>query len=376
MEKVFDVAVVGAGIAGMSVAHLLSKSGLDVVVLEKARGTGGRLSSKRWRVEEGESLGFDLGAPSFASRTQAMKTVVNDWFNQGWLSRQGLALPGADEWVPVSRSSALTRQLSEGSQLLCGTKVSGVIQQDGHWVVRGWAQDNAPQPQLNDPKHAEDLVSAKQVVLACPAEQTCDLLPADSSLLPTLRPVLSRPQFVFAMAFNRQALETQLQTTQQSMDEWLAPIKGHDWVHRVSVESEKPGRAPQSKVVVTVALEFGVSETLIQQTDPELEAVLSEQGFQRWVAAQLVLAPEQVMRHRWLYSRYPEATRLPYEYLADGSGLWVCGDYLMAMAVTGDSGVESAFLSGHALACELATLMAAGNGSSTIEARAAQEHLA
>ena len=83
MEHVFDVAVVGAGISGMAVAKTLADAGVDVVVVEKARGTGGRLSSKRWQVRDGLSLGFDLGAPTFNCQTQAFSDVVEDWSNRG-----------------------------------------------------------------------------------------------------------------------------------------------------------------------------------------------------------------------------------------------------------------------------------------------------
>ncbi|MFQ3187204.1 MAG: renalase, partial [Marinomonas primoryensis] len=43
----FDIAIIGAGLAGSLCAHLLSQSGQTVCVIDKSRGSGGRASSKR-----------------------------------------------------------------------------------------------------------------------------------------------------------------------------------------------------------------------------------------------------------------------------------------------------------------------------------------
>ena len=48
-----DVAIIGAGIAGLRAAETLRKAGLDVVVLEKSRGLGGRAATRRIRLEDG-----------------------------------------------------------------------------------------------------------------------------------------------------------------------------------------------------------------------------------------------------------------------------------------------------------------------------------
>ena len=42
-----DIAVIGAGIAGLVCAQQLSQAGYSVVVVEKSRGLGGRLATRR-----------------------------------------------------------------------------------------------------------------------------------------------------------------------------------------------------------------------------------------------------------------------------------------------------------------------------------------
>ena len=43
----FDVAVIGAGIAGLTVAQQLHQAGYKVVVVDKSRGVGGRVATRR-----------------------------------------------------------------------------------------------------------------------------------------------------------------------------------------------------------------------------------------------------------------------------------------------------------------------------------------
>lgn len=351
MENVFDLAVVGAGIAGMTVANKLSQAGINVVVLEKARGTGGRLSSKRWHVREGHSLAFDLGAPSFQSQTQQFEDAIDHWRSRGWVTHyeQSLASQGS-LWVPVPRSSALTRQLARGCELICGVKVSELIRQAEGWQLNGWVQRNAPQPQTNETEQATELVRAKHVILACPAEQTCELLPAGSPLTTTLSSVQAKPQFVYALAFEESVLETHLRSNKLDVSAWLSPLIKQEGVQRVSLESSKPERDELGYKVVTVALSYAASQAMVESKDSDEGNHFSETGFPGWVASLLSLKPDFVLRHRWLYSRYPYEARLPYGYLEDQSGVWVCGDYFMAMEVEGDSSVESAYLSATALA--------------------------
>ncbi|MEZ5244879.1 MAG: FAD-dependent oxidoreductase [Acidimicrobiales bacterium] len=66
-----DVVVIGAGIAGLSAARVLRAQGHSVRVLDKARGVGGRMASRRI----GDAR-FDHGAQFFTVRSSAFAAVV------------------------------------------------------------------------------------------------------------------------------------------------------------------------------------------------------------------------------------------------------------------------------------------------------------
>ncbi len=68
-----DLVVVGAGIAGLTVAYDAARAGLDVVVLEAGTETGGLL-----RRGELGGLAIDLGAESFATRTTGVADLIAD----------------------------------------------------------------------------------------------------------------------------------------------------------------------------------------------------------------------------------------------------------------------------------------------------------
>ncbi len=67
----YDVAVVGAGIAGLTAATTLAATGRRVVVLEKSRGVGGRMATRR----VGEAV-CDHGAQQFSVTGRAFGNLV------------------------------------------------------------------------------------------------------------------------------------------------------------------------------------------------------------------------------------------------------------------------------------------------------------
>jgi predicted NAD/FAD-dependent oxidoreductase len=72
--------IVGAGVAGASCAGTLAAAGWDVDVFDKARGAGGRLSTRR--MEEGWAT---LGTPFISAKREPFRSQLRDWVRQGWL---------------------------------------------------------------------------------------------------------------------------------------------------------------------------------------------------------------------------------------------------------------------------------------------------
>lgn len=72
--------IVGSGIAGASCAGHLAAAGWEVDVFEKARGAGGRLSTRR--LEQGWA---SLGTPFLSAQRDPFRSQLRQWVRQGWL---------------------------------------------------------------------------------------------------------------------------------------------------------------------------------------------------------------------------------------------------------------------------------------------------
>lgn len=87
-----SVAIIGAGMAGISAARVLDEAGIAVELFDKSRGTGGRMTSKR--TDHGE---FDIGTQYFTARHHAFRAEVESWYEQGWVARWQPRLCRIDE---------------------------------------------------------------------------------------------------------------------------------------------------------------------------------------------------------------------------------------------------------------------------------------
>ena len=85
------VAVIGAGLAGLTAAGVLAKHGHQVVILEKARGPGGRMSTRR----DG-NVRFDHGAQYFTARHPRFIAQVEAWQEIGLVQRWNCLLYTSD----------------------------------------------------------------------------------------------------------------------------------------------------------------------------------------------------------------------------------------------------------------------------------------
>lgn len=90
-----QIAVIGAGMSGLTAARRLAKAGATVTVFEKSRGLGGRLATRR--TDGGPA---DHGAQYFTAREPAFKA----WVARAKLT--GAAAPGRRAARTATRSGS------------------------------------------------------------------------------------------------------------------------------------------------------------------------------------------------------------------------------------------------------------------------------
>ncbi|MGP1255927.1 MAG: NAD(P)/FAD-dependent oxidoreductase [Kiloniellales bacterium] len=306
-----SVAVVGAGLAGLTCARRLADAGLRVTSFEKSRGLGGRLATRR--ADAG--LRFDHGAQFVTAHGTAFRSLLQKLEAAAalaaWhpLGRE----PKAETpwWVGTPGMAALVRPLADGLDIRLTTRVVAVTE-----TAEGWRL------QLNDGQTAGPF---DRVVLALPPTQAAELL-AGRPGAEALSAVRVAPCWTAMLAF--------AEPLQASFDVWQSGEHLLSWAAR---NASKPKRdaVPESWVLhagpdwSAAHLESEPAEIL-----PKLMAAFASQ-----VGA--LPEPLHATAHRWRYAR--TITPLGRPFLACG-GLLVGGDWCLGARA------EAAYDSGLAMA--------------------------
>ena len=130
------VVVVGAGLAGLVAARELVSQGHSVTVIDKGRGIGGRLATRR--IGDGV---FDHGAQFFTVRDDRFAAMVQGWVNAGvarvWCHGFGPEQDGYPRYVGTTGMTAIAKHLAQGLDIRSASLVFSVTRSDnGEWITR------------------------------------------------------------------------------------------------------------------------------------------------------------------------------------------------------------------------------------------------
>ncbi|AVF56912.1 UNVERIFIED_ORG: putative NAD/FAD-dependent oxidoreductase [Pseudomonas parafulva] len=319
------IAIIGAGIAGLSAAQALQSAGQTVHLFDKGHGSGGRMASKR-----SEAGALDLGAQYFTARDRRFVEELQHWVAAGWAAqwkpqlynyRDGSLTPSPDEqtrWVGVPRMSAITRGLLKDMTVSFACRITEVFRGKDYW-------------------HLQDTEGCshgpfRRVVVAVPAPQATPLLAATPKLAAVAAGVQMEPTWAVALGF-KAPLDTPMQGcfVQESPLDWLARNRS------------KPGRDETLDTWVLHATSNWSRQHIDLSKDDVVEHLRGE--FAELVGC-AVPEPAFALAHRWLYAR--PGSHHEFGALADADqGLYACGDWCLS------GRVEGAWLSGQEAARRL-----------------------
>ncbi len=341
-----NIAVIGAGIAGLACARTLTQAGHRVTVLDKGSTPGGRMASRDTPFGS-----FDHGAQYFTVRDARFEKTLalTPGLAKRWsanavrvLDPHGrvaeAALPsGEPHWVCVPTMDALPRHwaapLVDAGSLDMQTRVTR-IERDALDPKRWQLQTSGPQ----DSVHVYS--GFDTVLLAIPHAQAEALLRL-SALAPQMQEKLAKvevaPCWTLMLAFP-QAVQPNLT---HLGPQWNAALSTHHRIAWLARESSKPGRSPVERWTVQASAAW--SQEHLQDDEPRVTAKL-QKAFAEVTGIHAEPSFTQVHRWRWAKTLTP----LGRSHLWDGkTGLGLCGDWCLGHRA------EDAFISGLELALKV-----------------------
>ncbi len=320
MNRIPHIAVIGAGIAGLSCAVVLQKAGLKTSLFDKSGGPSGRMSTRC-----GDSWQCDHGAQYFTARHPDFRAEVARWRQKGvaglWTPKLQVLgeqpLPDSDQalerFVGIPRMTSPAHFLCEALALTPHTTIQQIQRQ-----IDGWHLFSAEHGWLDS--------CFDGVVLAVPAPQAVILMqPVAPALAEVAGSAVMRGCWALMLRF-ASALELPFDAAFVNR----GPLR---WVAR---DSSKPGRGETETWVLHASADW---------SEAHLESDID------WVAAALLQAfvqlgapqPPAWTLHRWRFADTERPLNKGCVWQS-ASGLGLCGDWL------NDGTVQGAWLSGRQLA--------------------------
>jgi len=324
------IAIIGAGISGVTSARQLQSQGHTVVIYEKSRGPGGRMNTR-----ETELGGFDHGAQYFTATSEPFKKRVEAWRKAGWVGpwnarlvtlnhgAQKAAGQKGQRLVGLPGMSALAQHLAQGVEIRTEHFVERIERDGDKWLLSVLA-DPVPISATAGPFDA--------VLVALPADQTAALLKETPALAKKAAALQMAPCWSLMLGF-----QEPLSLTYDAA--WVENSR-LGWIAR---DSSKPGRRPGEHWVAHASAAWSVEHL---EDDPERVREKLLKAFHE--ATGSPVQPVYVAVHRW---RYAQAVKpLPLDCLWDPTlRIGACGDWFAA-GLDGVGRVENAVLSADALA--------------------------
>lgn len=311
-----NIAIIGAGLAGLTLADRLSASH-KVTVFEKARGPGGRMSTRR-----AAPYAFDHGAQYFTAETDPFQAFLEPFLQAGTVASwpddirlvHGAKVSEKPKFTAAPGMNGICKSLAADLDVRAGCRIEALDR-----GAEGW--------------HVKDAGGSTQgpfdwVISTAPAPQTEALLPETFDGIERLAAVTMQGCFALMLGFDA------------PLDlGWSALKSGEPPIGWIAVNSAKPGR-PNALSLLVQSSNAWAEQHL--EDDPDSVRATMIEAASKLVEADLAAAPHKAL-HRWRYAA--TAAPLGDPFLIDRKlQIAACGDWCLG------SKVEAAYLSAVALA--------------------------
>jgi len=375
----WDVAIIGAGLSGIICARRLVSAGYSVCILDKSRGLGGRMATRR----VSDRIRVDHGLRYWQPKSEGLLALTEELLTAGvltpWAASEyeiqqvetltRLEPDSAPKYVAKTGISAVAKYLLQGSgpnglpafeperNLLTGHRAISLGHQDGCWEIKG---------------ERGEVVKAKRCAIAIPAPQAAELLTScltnassesissasiesesiESSLKNSLEALKSVSYFPCLTVMAGYKAQRSSQMGELDPNGWMITDSigtSTDWV---GLDSSKRSHTVESTgPVIVIHSKPKFAHRYLETSDLQPAASVLLRANARKLA-DWIAQPDWFQIHRWRYAQ----VQAPYREAAlTVSDSLICGgDWCAGLTAASDfTNIDYAYSSGRALADHL-----------------------
>ncbi len=334
------IAIIGAGIAGLTAARELARTGNEVTVLEKSRGIGGRLATRY--AGPGNKSNMDHGTPYFTARSSEFSGFVSELLEENIVKLWGDKLWHFDgnkiirvsphdtvktKFAAVEGMNRIGKYLSRWADVHTGVKAGGLTYiGDNRRNKRAWM--------VNLINYST--FEADAVIIAIPAPQAYAMLLTTQDEVNTLKMIREIDEINYESVFSLMA-----GYGSADIPEWDGLSCQDQVLQFISNENSKRDQNPDVSLVVHSTPSFAREnrERPVEEVKKKMIDRLAE------VTGDWAAQPDWSDLHFWRFAKPRDVIQRPYmEFETINAPLALVGDYFKG------NSVEHAYQSGLRLA--------------------------
>ena len=144
-KKLPSCLIVGGGISGLIIATELKRNGIEATILDKGRGIGGRLATRRLKHTSDIEGIFDYGAQHFTISNPKFQAWVDEWIKQGIVEEWSHSFPSVIEnnkghnstyYRGIASNRSIAKHLAKDLDIHTSTKIINLNWQDSQWLIQ------------------------------------------------------------------------------------------------------------------------------------------------------------------------------------------------------------------------------------------------
>lgn len=347
-----DVAIVGAGMAGLICAQWLQQAGYRVIVVEKSRGLGGRVATRRlagtWADHGARYLEVQGDLSEHFIQALCQQDILHQWIDTiHQLEPSGNLFPSiaspitnAPRYAAATGITAIAKFLGRGLEVWHRQRVHAIAPQANQtWLLTAEPDEVDPIPPL----------AARAVVMAIPAPQALSLLPPLANQGLPLEFLTALHSVDFDPCLTAIAAYSSVQHSTFSQLPWKAISCSDDpdlaWI---SIDSSKQFNSTLPVMIVQSTAIFARQYLDASDLQPAGQHLIKR------AARSLALpfdAPDLLQVHRWRYAFARQPLSDPCLATASPLPLVCAGDWC------GGKTIEAALRSGMSAAAQVAQFL-------------------